>query len=75
MLLISVSQNHNNHEELSYQQAKGNQQAKEGKEEGILGEQKKCRFGCLTHSDRHIRSHHTVHLLKGASKCIEFHGF
>lgn len=73
-LFIPVLQN-NNHEELSYQQAKGDQQAEEGKEERILGEQKKCRFGCLTHFNRHICSHHTIHLLEGASKCIELYGF
>ncbi|KAL4089527.1 hypothetical protein QTP88_024548 [Uroleucon formosanum] len=62
-------------EELTYQQAKGDQQTKEGKKEGILGKQKKCRICCVAHSNRHICSHHAIHLLEGASKCIELHGF
>jgi len=63
------------HEELTYCQTKGDQQTEKGEKEGILGKQKKCRFGCIAHFDRHICSHHAVHLLEGASKCIEFHGF
>jgi len=62
-------------EELTYQQAKGDQQTEEGKEEGILGKQKKCRLYRVAHFDRHICSHHVIHLLEGASKCIELHGF
>lgn len=63
------------HEELTYCQTKGDQQTEEGEKEGILGKQKKCRFGCIAHFDRHICSNHAVHLLEGASKCIELHGF
>ncbi|KAL5233692.1 hypothetical protein ACI65C_001102, partial [Semiaphis heraclei] len=62
-------------EELTYQQTKGNQQTEEGKEERILGKQKKCCFGGVAHFGSHICSHITIHLLKGASKCIELHGF
>jgi len=62
-------------EELTHQQAKGDQQTEEGKEEGILGKQKKCRLCSVAHSGCHICSHHAIHLLEGASKCIELHGF
>jgi len=71
----SVESNLFKNEELTYQQAKGDQQTEEGKEEGILGKQKKCRLCRAAHSDRHICSHHVIHLLEGASKCIELHGF
>lgn len=62
-------------EELPHKQTKGNQQAEEGEKEGILGKQKKCRLGGVAHFDRHICTHHAIHLLEGASKCIELHGF
>lgn len=74
-LFVILSQCLIKNEELTYQQTKGDQQTEEGEKEGILGKQKKCCVGCIAHSDRHICSHHAVHLLKGASKCIEFHGF
>lgn len=57
------------------QQAEGDQQAEEGEEKGIFGEQEEHRLGRVAHSHRHIRFNHSVHLFESASKRFELYDF